>query len=134
MRALLPAGGDRTERLVARALLALVLALPPGRLEDALVLCPFRRATGVPCPVCGITRSWSATLRGRVWRALSYHPLGPVTLPLAVAFALGLVNERTLRTAWERRPRLIALLVSTWIAVWLIRVAVAREGGRSRVP
>lgn len=127
-------GGDRAERLVARALLALVLALPPDRLDDAPILCPFRRATGMPCPVCGITRSWSATLRGELVRALSFHPLGPLTLPLAVAFALGFVNEQTVRTVWERWPRLIALLVLTWVAVWLVRVALAWEGSPSRVP
>jgi hypothetical protein len=56
-------------------------------------LCLFRTVTGIPCPLCGLTRSFLSTARGR-WRdAFLYHPLGPF---LFAAFAAGAL--------WQLRP------------------------------
>lgn len=38
--------------------------------------CAFREATGVPCPQCGMTRSWVHLARGHVGTALFYNPAG----------------------------------------------------------
>lgn len=47
--------------------------------------CPFRAATGIPCPSCGITRSIDSLLHLRLGESLYYHPL---TLPIAAALLL----------------------------------------------
>jgi Protein of unknown function (DUF2752) len=56
------------------------------------VLCPFRFATGLPCPGCGLTRSFCAMAHGRVADAFGFHWLGPplfvvtvIAIPLLIA-------------------------------------------------
>lgn len=44
------------------------------------VLCPFRRLTGMRCPLCGFTTSTALLLQGDLRAALRAHPLGPLAL------------------------------------------------------
>lgn len=44
------------------------------------VLCPFRRVTGWRCPLCGLSRSTAALLRGDLRMATRQHPLGPAVV------------------------------------------------------
>ena len=44
------------------------------------VLCPFRRMTGLRCPLCGFTTSTAHLLDGDLRGALRAHPLGPLIL------------------------------------------------------
>lgn len=70
---------------------ALVPALPSG----LAVGCPLRGATGLPCPLCGMTRSVVATVHGNVGEALATNPAGVLLVVLAVTVLLA-----------RRRPRL----------------------------
>ena len=45
-------------------------------------ICFLRRATGLPCPTCGLTRSFYAMGRGAVGEAFEEHPLGPLVFVL----------------------------------------------------
>jgi hypothetical protein len=65
--------------------------------------CPFLAATGVRCPLCGLTTSMALTLQGRLGEALVAHPLGPPVVVLAVG-ALGYSLVRWRRPAGERAP------------------------------
>ncbi len=74
--------------LSAMALLWLAAAclLTPDGLTT---VCPFRLATGLPCPACGSTRAAAAILRGNFGEALRLNPngyllfaMGAVILPL----------------------------------------------------
>ena len=59
------------------------LAVPPriwGGLPD---LCLFHRLWGLPCPTCGLTRSWSAVLHGQPGAAFRFHLFGPALLAAA---------------------------------------------------
>lgn len=105
------------------AVLAVVLAwlLPPALTEDGPVLCPVRRATGLPCPACGLTRSWAAALHGRPGASLRSHPLGMALLAGAVAYAVRL-DERGRVPGVLADPRVRAGLASGWLAVWGARV------------
>ncbi len=38
-------------------------------------LCLFKNTTGMPCPGCGLTRSYLALLKGDIVDAFNYHPL-----------------------------------------------------------
>jgi hypothetical protein len=49
------------------------------------VLCPFRLATGLPCPFCGMTRSLVALGQGRLDASFDLAPLGPFVSLVAVA-------------------------------------------------
>ena len=45
--------------------------------------CPIYNIFGIPCPCCGLTRSWICFLKGNMIGAFSYHPLFiPITAVL----------------------------------------------------
>lgn len=83
--------------------------------------CVFYHLTGVPCPGCGITRAYLATMRLDFVTAFRMHPLWPVTVPVLMwAF-------------WkkgsffaDRRKNMIftGILVVVYIGVYLIRMWV----------
>ena len=107
-------------RGIAAILVAGAVVLPRAVLRDSPVICPFRRATGLPCPACGLTRSWQAAAHLRVTDSLGYHPLGAATLLGAVLVALDGGNGAP--PLAERR----AVQLSTaalWMASWLWRLA-----------
>jgi hypothetical protein len=41
-------------------------------------ICPFRHLTGLPCPLCGMTRSVLCFFQGDLHASLLWHPLGPL--------------------------------------------------------
>jgi hypothetical protein len=74
-------------RIAGLALCAAALALPlvpfyPG------ITCPLRGATGIPCPLCGLTTSVRATLRLDVAEAVALNPGGLAAVGAAVALLL----------------------------------------------
>ena len=81
--------------------------------------CPFRDATGIDCPFCGMTRSFVAAAHLRLGEAFRSHPAGPL-LFLAMAAAAGgslLAAARRARPLADRpifsRAGAIAFLVVT---------------------
>lgn len=99
--------------------------------DGGIVLCPFRLATGIPCPGCGLTRSFCAIAKGHVERGLEFHWLGPVVFAVfAVYWVRGVVLlaggfgvvERFDRTVG--RWGLARLLLAALMVVWLVRLAV----------
>ena len=111
--------------------LATASALSPDHIEDGPVVCPVRRLTGLPCPGCGLTRSWVYLAHGRWHDSVVAHPFGPVSvalvLALVVAVLVALVRRRPAPDleALVRRPWL-AVLLAGWLAFALVRlVAVA---------
>jgi hypothetical protein len=59
--------------------------LPLSVLTTGLEFCPFKVATGLPCPGCGITRASVAFLHGDITTSFFYHPLGaPLVLAAVV--------------------------------------------------
>ena len=80
----------RVESGTAANLRMLGVALPIGAVALQLLpvvgpLCPLRRTTGVPCPLCGMTTGMNALLRGDVAGAFTANPLAPVLVLLVVA-------------------------------------------------
>lgn len=58
------------------------LGLPP---------CTFLWVTGIPCPFCGMTTSWSHAARFDVIGSLSTQPMGFVLFAVTTALALSLL-------------------------------------------
>ena len=48
------------------------------------LVCPLRALTGIPCPVCGMTRAVTAAMRGDLWASLRYQPAGIVLLVIGL--------------------------------------------------
>lgn len=87
--------------------------------------CLMRKATGLHCPGCGMTRASHALLHGDFAAAFRFNPLGIVLFPVALAIS-GLEA-----VAWARRkpwpvrlspgPRGAWALVIAIGAFWLLR-------------
>ncbi len=113
------------------------LLMPPRAPSDPLalgdvplpLLCGFRRATGLDCPGCGLTRSVTATLHGQLNHAVDWNPVGPLVAVYALLQAL----RHGLWLAWpdwrlqrEKRwgralDRAILVLVGLLLLQWLWR-------------
>ncbi|MCX5677165.1 MAG: DUF2752 domain-containing protein [Planctomycetota bacterium] len=89
---MLPDWPQRRRRAVDAAICFGILAasfLYAPYVHDGPVLCPLRLATGIPCPACGLTRSFCALAAGCPAEAFAEHLLGPPAL--ACTGMLGLV-------------------------------------------
>jgi hypothetical protein len=73
----------RTARLSGVALAAAGAAWAVSPVHPPLV-CPLRALTGIPCPVCGMTRAVSAAMEGHLWESLRFQPAGLALLLLGV--------------------------------------------------
>ena len=118
-------------RVAGAIALAVVLAVsfvfPPSGL--GISVCAFKNAFGIPCPGCGLSRSFAALSHGQVWMAFSVHPLGPI---IYAAFAFYMVKwiievvlRRRLLARTEDRLRIPVLwgLLLSMLCVWAIRLA-----------
>ena len=74
--------------LIAVLLGQLQRVLPSASISRLPVLCAFRRMTGVPCPGCGLTRSWVALAEGNLHQSLGFHRLGWLVMLYVIAQAL----------------------------------------------
>ncbi len=78
-----PGFGDRAMVALALAVLTFALLLEPSDAAVTLfgwevpVSCAFRRLTGVPCPGCGLTRSFVYLAHGQALDAFRMNLLGP---------------------------------------------------------
>jgi hypothetical protein len=45
--------------------------------------CPLRATTGVPCPMCGMTRACAAAVQGDLAASVRYNPIGIVLMLFA---------------------------------------------------
>jgi len=98
-------------------------ALAAGEdLSAGPTLCPFRLATGVPCPFCGMTRSMLALGQGDLGASVRFHPLGPVLLVVA-ALGLWWFGRAAARKAPARLPRGALLSgAAALVIAWLVQL------------
>lgn len=113
-------------RLLYGGLTAAVTAatlLTPESVERLPSVCTFRRLTGLPCPGCGLTRSWALTAHGRMRAAVDRHPFGPPTF--AAALLIVLQGPRAMPTAQlpYGHQRALTGLATSWLMWALLRMA-----------
>jgi hypothetical protein len=119
-----------SQLLAAGGLGALGVAclLSPDSIEDGPVVCPFRLVTGLPCPGCGMTRSWVYATHGWWRESFASHPFGPVAilavLVLAVLVAVALVRRTPAPRVSFRNPLVLAL-VGSWLTFAAVRLVLA---------
>jgi len=135
--------------LIDGALARLLLTADPERVyflgRPILAACGFRRATGLPCPTCGISRSVVLALHGHLGLAWRVMPAGPVFvlggLAIALAFLLyaalagrGQQASRAAAHRWITRAAVAygfaAMLI--WLGGWVVQFLGAWHGGLGR--
>ncbi|MBS4753199.1 DUF2752 domain-containing protein [Nocardioides sp. zg-ZUI104] len=104
--------------------------LSPYSIEDGPVLCPFRRLTGLPCPGCGMTRSWVYLTHGWWQDSFLAHPFGAVAAATVLTLAVLVLRARLRRTRPPSLDRLVRHpvaigLVAAWLSFSLVRAALA---------
>ncbi len=110
-------GGDRTTvgalflATASAVAVGTAVVMPPAALEHSPMICPFLLLTGLPCPACGLTRSWVALGHGDVADAFAFNAFGPPLMAVSAAFVVWVVVARV-------RGRPLTL------PGWSVRVAV----------
>jgi hypothetical protein len=125
---LLPAGlpfGWRGVGLVVAGVLLLSVLLEPAWVEGQPTLCVMHRTTGVPCPGCGLTRSFVATAHGDLGGAFAFHAFGPLLFLASALGLLALVGWTLSGREPLSRSALVRLRPVGWtlLAVWLVWAA-----------
>ena len=72
--------------------------------------CPLRILTGIPCPLCGMTTSVTATVRLRLGDALVASPAGVLLVVLTVVLLLARPDRLRLPPPWA----VVAALSLMW--------------------
>jgi hypothetical protein len=68
---------------------------------DSANLCGFRRLTGQPCPLCGLTHGLAALALGRWSDAVSFNALSPLAAAMLLAAPLLSLAPAFERRAWQ---------------------------------
>lgn len=90
----------------------------------ALIGCPLRFFTGLPCPGCGMSRAAFSLVQLHFAEAFRWHPLVYV-LPLALPFLLA--KKGPLAKPAARMGALVAF-AALFIAVYLVRFIFVNGG------
>ncbi len=124
-----PTTGPTTALVAGLGVAALGAAtlIDPTTVDQGPVVCPFRHATGLPCPGCGLIRSWVYLMHGQWHDGVVANPFGVV----AVLF-VGLVAGVTGLAVVRRRPvpalrqvfrgRVFWAVVSAWVGFGIVRL------------
>jgi hypothetical protein len=117
--------------LVLAGLALLLLAVWNPLDAPGPVLCWLRRAVGLPCPLCGVTRGVALTLRGHPAEASAYNPLsapvlfGGLALMAVWAFEYAANVRVTLELSrpwrWARAAAAVLALLGAWAYVLTYR-------------
>ena len=97
-------GGNVALAFAAGVVLALSAIYSPETLPS-LSVCTFRTATGLPCPGCGLTRSFCAISHGHLAAAWEFNPFGFGFYAGAVLLVLRpvLLWSWPVYSGWEQR-------------------------------
>ncbi len=93
--------------------------------------CWFYEWTGIPCPLCGISRAIGALFRGHIRESFAWHPFGPAAVLLAVLLCVAATLPEWRRVALSRyiqrieeRTAASAVLMLLLFVFWILRLAV----------
>ena len=79
--------GDRELRVAMGGLLGAAATWPLLPVHPP-VACPLRAMTGIPCPLCGMTRACVAAAHGHFGASLAFNPAGILLLLGAIVLVI----------------------------------------------
>jgi Protein of unknown function (DUF2752) len=91
-------------------------------------MCWLHAATGVDCPMCGMTRSFVALAHGDPLQALRFHPAGPLLFVAMIALVIA-VSVIAVRRAQPLVDRQRFLQVFQAVAVLTLALGVFNMAG-----
>jgi hypothetical protein len=99
--------------------------------------CPVLKVTGVPCPGCGMTRSFVALARGDFEGAIAFHLFGPLVFTACLGIAIHLSIELYTRQRieypalmhWLQRRRVLLLVLITLLTYHGLRLRELAQSG-----
>lgn len=99
--------------------------------DGGFVICAVRKATGLPCPGCGLTRSFCAMAKGEISRAGQFHVLGPAMFTFTVIYWLrgialiaGLGQAVSRYDAGMLRWRVPHAFGALFVVAWLVKIGL----------
>ena len=98
-------------------------AMPP------LSFCGFKTMTGVPCPFCGMTRSFCASAQQHWGDAVRFHPVGPILFAGVALVMLTALLDLITRGGRLRWVGVQAARLPAWawfaliVGLWGVRLA-----------
>ena len=95
----------------------------PEAVDSLPSVCAFRRITGLPCPGCGLSRSWALTAHGRLRAAVDRHPFGPLTFMAAMVIVLRGPRAVPMARLPAAQSRALTGLAGVWLAWAVTRMA-----------
>lgn len=72
-------------------------------------ICIFYNYTGIPCPTCGLTRSFASLVKFDFGQAWQYHPLFVIVILFPYIYV-------------QKSNKLLVITLALFIIVWLIRL------------
>jgi hypothetical protein len=106
-----PSRSTRDVRLGAAALVGAAASLPALPLHLSFA-CPLRAVTGIPCPLCGMTRACITAVHGHFGASLAFNPGGLLVIAVAIA---ALIRPQWLVRARPSTWMMIGALGALWI-------------------
>jgi hypothetical protein len=95
------------------------------------LLCPIRAFTGIPCPGCGMTRSFLSLVQGNLGEAFSYHLFGPILfffcLLAAIHLFLEIVSQRKIKALYVKilnKKTIQGLILPSILIYYLSRLLI----------
>ena len=101
---------DRNIRMGLVAFAGVALAWPLLPVHPPLA-CPLRTVTGIPCPLCGMTRAVVAGAHLDIVKSLSYNPGGIFVIALGIVALIRPSILRITPPTWA----IFAVLGTLWI-------------------
>jgi len=103
------------------------VALPSGRALGGT--CWFHEVFGLPCPFCGMTRSFVSLAHGRIGDAFRFHAAGPLLAIAMVVFvaAVAIVWVRRAQPLFYRRGFAVSFQIVAMLCVATGIIQMARS-------
>jgi len=115
--------------LALLSLIGLVTARiwPVQSVDSGQPTCLLRLTTGMPCPGCGMTRSWVHLAHGDVATAFEYNFFGPIGMAMAAGLVVytvvALVRRRpTDRLFDQLNPKILMVGMGLWLGYSAVRI------------